>query len=67
MHHFPIDLVTNAGHLFWSNPRRPPQALKFDIIDEIHFLFLQNGANTIAHMYKLPLEENKGKLREIIK
>ncbi|KAM3134633.1 hypothetical protein pb186bvf_013275 [Paramecium bursaria] len=64
---FPLEHRTEEGQIFWSNPKRPPTALKFDINDETHLELVQSGANIYAHMYKLPYEHDKAKVREIIK
>merc|ERR1719161_2978971 len=40
LHTFPLDHVTSEGTLFWSGPKRPPAAIKFDPEDPLHLDFV---------------------------
>ena len=51
LHSFPLDTRTSSGANFWSGPKRPPRALKFDSNDPTHMSFVVAGANLHAFNY----------------
>ena len=51
LHSFPLDTKTSSGANFWSGPKRPPKALKFDSNDPTHMGFVVAGANLHAFNY----------------
>jgi ubiquitin-activating enzyme E1 len=50
---FPLDMTTAAGTPFWSGPKRPPAAQKFDPSDDLHVDFVLAAANLRAAMFGL--------------
>jgi len=64
LHTFPVDHKTSEGTLFWSGPKRPPTAIKFDAADSLHLEFVAAAANLYAANLNLPpvrdLEQIKG-------
>ncbi|KAI9822963.1 MAG: E1 ubiquitin-activating protein [Phylliscum demangeonii] len=53
LYNFPHDAVTSTGTLFWSGPKRAPQALKFDYNNQDHLSFIIAAANLHAFNYGL--------------
>ncbi|DBA02358.1 TPA: hypothetical protein N0F65_007177, partial [Lagenidium giganteum] len=53
LHNFPLDQVTTTGTPFWSGPKRPPTAVKFDANDPLHLDFVMSVANSRAKNYGL--------------
>jgi len=44
---FPDDHRDSSGNLFWSGPKRSPQAVVFDANDEVHLNFVWTCSNLI--------------------
>ncbi|KAI0441762.1 putative ubiquitin-protein ligase [Xylaria telfairii] len=53
LHNFPKDSVSSSGALFWSGPKRAPDALKFDPKNATHFGFIVAAANLHAFNYNI--------------
>ncbi|KAF2492176.1 ubiquitin-activating enzyme E1 [Lophium mytilinum] len=53
LYNFPKDSTTSSGQLFWSGPKRAPDALKFDPSNPTHFLFVEAAANLHAFNYNI--------------
>ncbi|KAH7105673.1 ubiquitin activating enzyme [Auriculariales sp. MPI-PUGE-AT-0066] len=49
----PRDATTSSGQLFWSPPKRAPDALTFDANNALHFDFVVAAANIHAFNYGL--------------
>lgn len=54
LHTFPVDHKTSEGALFWSGPKRPPRAIKFDASDQMHLDFVASAANLYAANLGIP-------------
>jgi len=54
LHTFPVDHKTSEGTLFWSGPKRAPQAIKFDAADPLHLEFVAAAANLYAANLGIP-------------
>mmetsp|Transcript_15034 Transcript_15034/g.31101 ORF Transcript_15034/g.31101 Transcript_15034/m.31101 type:complete len:672 (+) Transcript_15034:3-2018(+) len=54
LHTFPKDHVTSEGTLFWSGPKRPPAAIKFDPNDTLHMEYIMAAANLYAANLGIP-------------
>ncbi|KAJ2579738.1 E1 ubiquitin-activating protein, partial [Coemansia sp. RSA 1804] len=50
---FPKDSITSTGQLFWSPPKRSPDAIKFDATNSLHIDFILSAANLHAFNYGL--------------
>ncbi|KAJ2760191.1 E1 ubiquitin-activating protein, partial [Coemansia sp. BCRC 34490] len=50
---FPKDSVTSTGQLFWSPPKRSPDAIRFDATNSLHIDFILSAANLHAFNYGL--------------
>jgi ubiquitin-activating enzyme E1 len=66
LHSFPLDRVTSSGTLFWSGAKRPPSPLLFSADDPLHLEFVEAAANLRAHMFSLPVQEDRGMLLRVI-
>ena len=55
LYSFPKDSKTSSGELFWSGPKRAPNALKFDINDPTHYTFVEAAALLFAFTYNIPI------------
>ncbi|XP_005410280.1 PREDICTED: ubiquitin-like modifier-activating enzyme 7 isoform X2 [Chinchilla lanigera] len=64
---FPPDKVQEDGTLFWSGPKQCPQALEFDISQDMHLLYILAAANLYAQMHELPGSSDKIALRALLK
>jgi len=53
LYNFPKDSKTSSGQLFWSGPKRAPDALKFDPSNPTHFSFVEAAANLHAFNYNI--------------
>jgi ubiquitin-activating enzyme E1 len=51
LYNFPKDSTTGSGQLFWSGPKRAPDALKFDHSNPTHFTFVEAAAILHAFNY----------------
>ena len=65
VHTFPLDHRTTEGALFWSGPKRPPVALRFDANDEQHLNFVTAAANLIAFNVGLPRVDDREVISKI--
>ncbi|KAJ2819295.1 E1 ubiquitin-activating protein, partial [Coemansia erecta] len=50
---FPEDSTTSSGQLFWSPPKRVPNAIPFDPSNKLHVEFIMAAANLHAFNYGL--------------
>lgn len=59
MHVYPLDAVTKDGNLFWTLPKRPPQAIEFDKTNDLHCTFITSMACLRATMFfvEIPSEQ----------
>jgi len=59
MHVYPLDAVTKDGNLFWTLPKRPPQAIEFDKTNDLHCTFITSMACLRAAMFfvEIPSEQ----------
>jgi ubiquitin-activating enzyme E1 len=59
LHNFPLDRVTSTGTPFWGGAKKPPNPIKFNIDDPLHYMFVQSLSNLRASCYGvgLPLSE----------
>lgn len=46
-------MTASSGQLFWSGPKRAPDALKFDVSNPTHFLFVEAAAHLHAFNYNI--------------
>ncbi|KAF2721561.1 putative poly(A) RNA transport protein [Polychaeton citri CBS 116435] len=53
LYNFPKDSTTSSGQLFWSGPKRAPDALKFDPENPSHYGFVLAAANLRAFNFKI--------------
>ena len=51
---FPEDHTDVYGQIYWSNPKRCPSPLTFNLNDPLHLSFIYNYANMIASMVGIP-------------
>lgn len=67
LYNFPKDTTTSGGTLFWSGPKRAPDALKFDPNNPTHFGFIVSAANLHAFNFniKSPGNDRSIYLREL--
>ncbi|KAJ1727979.1 E1 ubiquitin-activating protein [Coemansia biformis] len=61
---FPRDSVTSSGQLFWSPPKRAPDAIPFDPKNELHVDFIVAAANLHAFNYGLAGSRDRALIRE---
>mmetsp|Transcript_56417 Transcript_56417/g.156170 ORF Transcript_56417/g.156170 Transcript_56417/m.156170 type:complete len:1034 (+) Transcript_56417:90-3191(+) len=54
LHTFPLEHRMSDGTLFWSGPKRPPTAIKFDAADSAHMDFVLAAANLYAANLGIP-------------
>jgi ubiquitin-activating enzyme E1 len=54
LHTFPTDHRTSEGTPFWSGPKRPPNAIRFDAEDSLHIDFVMAAANLYAANLGIP-------------
>jgi ubiquitin-activating enzyme E1 len=62
----PKDQVNANGTPFWSGPKRAPDALTFNIDDELDFAYLVSGANLHAYNYGLKGERDPAIFRKAL-
>ncbi|TIA74399.1 hypothetical protein E3P92_01288 [Wallemia ichthyophaga] len=53
LHSLPRDATTSSGALFWSGPKRAPEALAFDATNPLHMAYIVAAANLHAFNYGL--------------
>merc|ERR1719456_1290832 len=63
LHTFPVDHKTSEGTLFWSGPKRPPSAIKFDATDSLHLEFVAAAANLYAANLGIPPNRDLEQIR----
>lgn len=54
LYNFPSDQKTSSGALFWSGPKRCPNALNYDSENSDHLNFIISAANLRAFNYNIP-------------
>jgi len=54
LYNFPSDQKTSSGALFWSGPKRCPNALNYDSENSDHLNFIISSANLRAFNYNIP-------------
>ncbi|CAF1435465.1 unnamed protein product [Rotaria sp. Silwood1] len=54
LYNFPYDHITSKGERFWSENKRCPHVLNFDVNNELHLDFIVAASNLLAHMYYIP-------------
>jgi len=59
---FPEDALNKTGGLFWSPPKRFPQALRFDSEDPTHLQFIIAGANLRANIFNVEIPKTNRKI-----
>ncbi|XP_028146852.1 ubiquitin-like modifier-activating enzyme 1 [Diabrotica virgifera virgifera] len=63
---FPPDQLTSTGQLFWSGPKRCPEALTFDVNDPLHLDYVIAAANLKAEVYGIPTSRNREQIAEVV-
>lgn len=66
LYNLPKDQVNSNGTPFWSGPKRAPDALEFDIDDELDFAYLVAAANLHAFNYGLKGERDPSVFRKAL-
>lgn len=64
---FPPDQLTSTGQLFWSGPKRCPQALSFDVNESLHLDYVFAAANLKAEVYGLAQNRDRDSVAEMVK
>ncbi|CAF4912178.1 unnamed protein product [Rotaria sp. Silwood1] len=54
LYNFPYNHITSKGERFWSENKRCPHVLNFDVNNELHLDFIVAASNLLAHMYYIP-------------
>ncbi|CAF1448870.1 unnamed protein product [Rotaria sordida] len=63
-----IDCIKCKGDRFWSENKRCPHVLKFDVNNELHLDFIVAASNLLAHMYYIPQIRNRKLIgKEVVK
>nr|XP_023026513.1 ubiquitin-like modifier-activating enzyme 1 [Leptinotarsa decemlineata] len=63
---FPPDQLTTTGQLFWSGPKRCPEALTFDINNPLHLDYVLAAANLKAQVYGIPTNRDRAYIAEVV-
>jgi ubiquitin-activating enzyme E1 len=63
---FPSDQQTSTGQPFWSGHKRCPDAIAFDVNEQIHFDYVSAAANLKAEIYGIPQVRNLDTVRELV-
>ncbi|XP_022919652.2 ubiquitin-like modifier-activating enzyme 1 isoform X1 [Onthophagus taurus] len=63
---FPPDQLTSTGQLFWSGPKRCPEALTFDIDNSLHMDYIYTAANLKAEVYGIPQVRDYKVVKEMV-
>lgn len=66
LYNFPLDATTSTGAPFWSGPKRPPTALKFDPNNATHLEFVVAAANLLAFNFHVPQVRDKDQIKEMV-
>lgn len=53
LHIYPLDFITKDGKPFWTLPKRPPVAVKFDLNEKLHADYLKSYARLLARIWGL--------------
>ena len=67
LHAFPRDYKDDKGHLFWSNPKRPPYEVEFDAHNEMHFLFVRSICQIMASCFDTKFNESDASIQQMLK
>jgi len=63
---FPKDQLTSSGALFWSGPKRCPEAIKFDSNNDLHLDYVVAAANLRAFNYGLPPNRDRAFIKAFV-
>ena len=63
---FPPDQLTSTGQLFWSGPKRCPEALVFDVTNPLHLDYIYAGANLKAEVYGLSQVRDRNAVAKMV-
>jgi len=58
--------LNHTGAPFWSGPKRPPTALKFDPNNATHLDFIVAAANLLAFNFHVPQVRDKDQIKEMV-
>lgn len=58
MHTYPLDAKTKEGKLFWTLPKRPPNAITFDVLNEAHVNAVASMACLRAKVFGIEMPKN---------
>ncbi|KAJ2617152.1 E1 ubiquitin-activating protein [Coemansia sp. RSA 1365] len=61
---FPKDSTTSSGQPFWSPPKRAPDAIAFDPLNDLHVEFIVAAANLHAANYGLKGSNDRDHIRQ---
>ena len=53
LHAYPLDHLMKDGSLFWSLPKRPPTAIRFDSNNKLHLDFILSYARLLSEIYNI--------------
>ena len=67
LYSFPLEHKTEAGQLFWSGPKRPPQILNYDPEDPMSFNFVVAASNIFAYSFGLDYVHDANKIKTLSK
>lgn len=65
LYNFPKDSVTSSGALFWSGPKRAPDAITFNAENKLHFDFIVSAANLRAFNYGIKGSSDASHIKKI--
>ncbi len=65
LYNFPKDYTT-SGTPFWSEPKRCPHPLKFDVNNKTHLDYIVSAANLKAFMYGLPQNRDRDSIAKYV-
>ncbi|KAJ8981692.1 hypothetical protein NQ317_003413 [Molorchus minor] len=63
---FPPDQLTSTGQLFWSGPKRCPEALTFDVNNSLHLDYIVAAANLKATVYGMPTNRDRNYIAQVV-
>jgi len=67
LYSFPLDHKTEAGPLFWSGPKRPPQILTYDPEEPVSLSFVASASNIFAYAFGLDYCHDINKIKALSK